>query len=105
MQADVQTLRSNPVPARLIASRIDYSYDASRSGVSVDYLPSWGSVGVDATHSESAIDDGFAQSAAVNLSWDVSRAWTVFASIGHSRGKDIAATDFASAGATWMWDE
>ena len=104
-EADVQILRSNRVSTRPIASRIDYSFDTSRSGVSVDYLPSWGSVGVDATHNESAIDNGFAQSAAVNLSWDVSRAWSVFASAGHSRGKDIAASNFASAGATWTWDD
>ena len=102
---DTQILRLNRAFTRQVASRVDQSFDASRSGASVDYLPSWGSVGVDLTHNESAMDNGFAQSAAVNLSWDVSRAWTVFASAGYSRGKDLAATNFGSAGATWMWGE
>lgn len=102
---DTQILRLNRAFTRRVASRVDQSFDASRSGASADYLPAWGSVGVDLTHNESAIDNGFAQSAAVNLSWDVSRAWTVFASAGHSRGKDLAAINFGSAGAAWMWSE
>lgn len=93
------------VQPRRVVTRIDRSFDASRSAASVDYFPSWGSVGMDLTHNESALNSGFTQSAAVNLSWDASRAWTVFASAGYSRGKDLAATHFGSAGATWMWDE
>jgi len=102
---DVQTLRSHPAFAQLVTSHVDQSFDASRSGVNVDYAPSWGSVGLEVTRSESAIDHVAARSAAINLSWDVSRAWTAFAHVGRSRADGVDATGFASAGVTWMWDE
>lgn len=102
---DAQTLRSHPAFAQLVTSQIEQSFDASRSGVNVDYAPSWGSVGVEATRNESAIDHAVARSVAANISWDISRAWTLFAHVGRSRADGVAATGFASAGVTWMWDE
>ncbi len=104
-KTDAQTLRNHPAFTQLVTSRVDQSFDASRTNASVDYLPSWGSVGMEVTRSLSAIDRAVAQGAAVNLSWDVSRAWTVFARAGRSRADGIAATGFASAGMTWTWDE
>jgi len=102
---DAQTLRSHPAFAQLVTSQVDQSFDAARSGVNADYAPSWGSIGVEATRSESAIDHAAARSVAVNLSWDATRAWTAFAHVGRSHATGVAATGFASAGVTWMWDQ
>lgn len=103
--SDAQTLPSHPAFARLVSSNIDQAFDIARSSVTADYTPAWGSVGVEATRSESAIDHVIAHSAAVNLNWDVSRAWTVFARVGRSRVDEVAAARFGSAGVTWMWDQ
>ena len=104
-ETDAQTLRSHPAFVRLVASHVDQSFDASRSAINVDYAPSWGSVGIEATRSVSAVDHTIARSLAVNLNWDVSSAWTAFAHVGRSRADGIAATGFVAAGLTWMWDE
>ena len=102
---DAQTLRSYPAFAQQTVSRVDQAFDASRTGISVDHALPWGSVGAEATRSLSAIDHQAARSIDVNLSWDVSRAWNVFAHLGRSSADGVGASGFASAGATWMWDE
>lgn len=101
---DAQTLRSHPVFAQQAFAYVDQSFDAARSAVNVDYAPSWGSAGLEVTRSQSAIDHELTRSTALNLSWDVSHAWTTFAHMGRSRADGVAATGFASIGVTWMWD-
>jgi len=106
---DLQKLSSHPVFAQRVATSVEsvvsQSFDASRSGANVDYAPSWGSVGLEVTRSESAFDHAVARSVAMNLSWDVARAWTLFARIGRSHVDGVAAAGFAAAGVTWMWGD
>lgn len=108
-ETDAQTLLSHPVFSKQVtsdvASHVDQSFDAWRSGVNVDYALSWGSVGLETTRSESAIGHATARSTAANLSWDVSHAWTLFAHVARSHAAGVSATGFASVGVTWMWGE
>ncbi|MBI3775630.1 MAG: hypothetical protein HY273_08780 [Gammaproteobacteria bacterium] len=106
---DLQTLSNHPIFSQkmtsYVESHVDQSFDSSRSGVNVDYAPSWGSIGLEATRSESAIGHAVAHSTAINLSWDVSPAWSIFAHAGHGRADGVDAAGFGSAGVTWIWGE
>ena len=61
---DAPTLRSHPAFIQLVASHVDQSFDALRSGINIDYAPSWGSVGIEATRGVSAVDHTVARSLA-----------------------------------------
>lgn len=106
---DLQTLTNNPIFSQKVASyvesQVDQSFDNSRSVINVDYAPSWGSIGWEATRSESAIGHVVVHSNAINLSWDLAHAWTIFAHVGRSRADGVGTTGFGSAGVTWMWGE
>jgi hypothetical protein len=108
-ETDLQKFSSHPVFAQKVTSYVEsdvnQSFDASRSGVNVDYAPSWGSVGLEATRSRSAFDHTVNRSTAVNLTWDVSRAWAAFARVARSRAGAVATTRYASVGVTWMWGD
>jgi hypothetical protein len=85
-------------------AQISDTFDAARTGVSAGYAFAWGTVSASWDHGSSALTRAVYDSSALEVSWDVRRAYSLFARAGQGSSSGTAGHSSLSAGVTYFWD-